>query len=211
MRDLILVGASGLAREVMAASQSDYRVVGVVDDDATLHGTGFAGVDVLGGTAHATEYDASLLLCIGSGSGRRTVAARLAELGVRGDRFATVVDDSVRVPAGSSVGHGSILLAQVALTADVTVGEHVVVMPNVTLTHDDRLDDFATITAGVSLGGSVTIGEAAYVGMNASVRQRVRVGAGATVGMGAAVLDDVPDGQVWVGVPARAIHERKTA
>jgi len=211
MRDLILIGASGLAREVMSAQQATYRVVGIVDDDLSLHGTAVAGVDILGGIAHATEYDADLLLCIGSGAGRRAVANRLADLGVRSERFATMVDASVHVPDTCRVGAGSILLAHVALTADVTIGSHVVVMPNVTLTHDDRLEDFATVTAGVSLGGSVVIGEGAYIGMNASVRQGVHVGADSTIGMGAAVLADVPAGQVWVGVPARPIRDRRTA
>jgi len=88
------------------------------------------------------------------------------------------------------------------------VGRHVVIMPNVTLTHDDVLDDFATIAAGVSLGGTVSIGSAAYIGMNASVRQGLTVGADATVGMGAAVLDSVPSGATWVGVPAHEMRAR---
>ncbi len=211
MKDLILVGASGLAREVISASQNDYRVVGIVDDDADLHGTFVGGVEVLGAVAPATEFDALLLICIGSGQARRSVASRLASLGVADDRFATVVDGSVRVPPTCSIGVGSILLAQVALTDSVGIGRHVVLMPNVTATHDDRLGDFATLTAGVSLGGSVSIGDGAYVGMNASIRQGVTIGVDSIVGMGAAVLHDVPAGEVWAGVPARSIADRRRA
>lgn len=205
MRDLLLLGASGLAREVAAADQRQYRIAGVLDDDAELRGSRLAGVEVVGGIAHAAEYDADLLVCVGSGRARRAVVARLAALGVAGTRFATLVDASVRIPAGCVVGAGSILLAQVALTADVEIGRHVVVMPNVTFTHDCRVDDYATLTAGVSLAGTVTVGEAAYLGMNASVRQRLAVGAGAVIGMGAAVLSDVPPGETWAGVPARPL------
>jgi acetyltransferase-like isoleucine patch superfamily enzyme len=75
----------------------------------------------------------------------------------------------------------------------------------VTFTHDDDVADFATFAAGVSLGGGVRIGRAAYLGMNSSVRERTSVGAYATIGMGAAVLSNVPDGETWVGVPAREI------
>lgn len=205
MRELLLLGASGLAREVAAAQQGGYRVVGVLDDDPELRGTRVAGVEVLGGIAHAAEYDADLAVCVGSGRGRRAVVERLAGLGVGEERFATLIDASVRVPDGCAVGVGSILLAQVVLTADVTVGRYVVAMPNVTLTHDCRVGDYATLTAGVSLAGAVTVGDAAYLGMNASVRQRLTIGAGAVVGMGAAVLADVPAGETWAGVPARPL------
>jgi sugar O-acyltransferase (sialic acid O-acetyltransferase NeuD family) len=153
----------------------------------------------------ASFVDADVVVCIGNGLARRTVVERLGHLGLSHDRFATIVHPSVDVPEGCSVGPGSILLAHVALTADVTVGRHVVVMPNATLTHDDVLEDFATVCAGVALGGSVRIGEAAYIGMNACVRQRVTVGRDSTLGMGAVLIHDLPPGQVWAGVPAAAI------
>ena len=41
--------------------------------------------------------------------------------------------------------------------------------------------------------------------MNASVRERVLVGPDSTIGMGACVLNDIPAGEVWVGVPARSL------
>lgn len=213
MNGLILVAASGLAREAMAAIKNtgtDY-VLGFLDDDPALAGTRINGVPVLGTIADAVTYSgAQFVLCAGKGSVRERLARQLAGLGVADDRYATVIDASVAVPDGSVVGRGSILLANTVLTADVRVGRHVVAMPNVTLTHDDQLEDFATLTAGVSLGGGVRIGRGAYLGMNSSVRERCTVGAGATVGMGAAVVNDVPDGETWVGVPARPLTKIQT-
>ncbi len=123
-------------------------------------------------------------------------------MGIGTDRYATVIDPTVRMPDGCRIGRGSILLQNVTLTASVTLGSHVVAMPGVTFTHDDVVADFATFAAGTSLGGGVRIGRAAYLGMNSSVRERTSVGSYATVGMGAAVLSNVPDGETWVGVPA---------
>jgi len=203
-RGILLVGASGLAREVLAAGITG--VVGVLDDAPALRGTTLGGVPVVGAVADAADSEDDLLICIGPSAVRRDVAHRLRALGVADDRFATYAARSARIGTTSVVGIGSILLDGVAVTADVTIGRHVVVMPNSTLTHDGVLEDFATLAAGVSLGGNVHVREAAYVGMNAAVRQGVVIGDEATVGMGAVVLQDVPRGQTWAGVPARALR-----
>jgi sugar O-acyltransferase (sialic acid O-acetyltransferase NeuD family) len=208
--DLLLVAASGLAREVLALVRAHglYDVIGILDDSPALHGTEVDGVRVLGGVeVAATRPFAALLVCAGRGTAREAIVKRLADVGISRERFATVVHPGVEVPDGSRVGAGTILLAGVVLTTAVSIGDHVVVMPNATLTHDDTLEDYATVCAGVSLGGSVTIGSGAYVGMNASVRERVRVGSGATLGMGAALLTDLPDDETWVGVPARKLGD----
>jgi sugar O-acyltransferase (sialic acid O-acetyltransferase NeuD family) len=205
--DLVLVGASGLAREALAviAESGSHRVLGVLDDAAgRIDGT-FSGVPVLAGIDDAHRFSrAELLVCVGSGVARERIVGRLAA--IAGDvSYATVVDPSVRNPAACSIGVGSILLSHVSITAAVTLGDHVVVMPGTTLTHDDAVDDFATLAAGVSLGGGVHIARAAYLGMNAAVLPGVRVGSRAVVGMGAVVLSDVPDGETWAGVPARRL------
>lgn len=206
---LLLIGASGLAREVLpVAAEAGRPVLGVLDDRYADLPPTIGGVPVLGPVAEAASHpDADLLLCIGPSASRAAVHDRLPS----GSRFASVEDLSVRNPAGCPVGEGSILLAGVTITADARLGAHVVAMPGVTVTHDCVVSDFATLAAGVSLGGGVRVGRAAYLGMNAAVRPGVRIGAGAVVGMGAVVLTDVPDGETWAGVPARALAPRSVA
>ena len=214
MTELLLIGASGLAREVLACVRENgqFDVVGILDDDESRMGSTLDGAPILGPASHALRYpEARVVACIGVGKGRERVVARLAGLGFPSYRFATVVEPSVRVPSCCDIGPGSILLGNVTLTTGITVGSHVVMMPGVTVTHDDVVEDFATLAAGVTLGGGVRIGRAAYLGMNASVRERITVGAGARVGMGAAVLVDVPDGETWAGVPARVLEPAAAA
>lgn len=209
MVDLLLVGASGLAQEVLALLRSagDRRAIGILDDAPARWGGRLAGVPVLGAVDTVSDHpDSEILLCVGAGIARQRIALRLRELGVETERFALLVHHGVAIPESCRIGPGSIVLAGVVLTADVIVREHVVIMPHVTLTHGNRISSFATLCAGVTLGGDVRLEEGAYLGMNSSVRQRVRIGSHAIIGMAAAVLTNVPAHETWLGVPARR-HE----
>jgi len=82
-------------------------------------------------------------------------------------------------------------------------------MPHVLITHDDDIAEGVTFAGAASLGGFVSVGECAYLGQRCSIRERLSIGARAVVGMGAVVLQDVPAGEVWAGVPARRIQEAR--
>ncbi|MCC4908033.1 NeuD/PglB/VioB family sugar acetyltransferase [Microbacterium sp. cx-59] len=204
---VLLVGASGLAREVVAAGM--VGITGILDDDQRLHETEIDGVPVLGPVALAAERRDRLLVCIGPSAARRSVVRRLRAAGVDDARYETFVARSARIGSSSAIGAGTIVLDGVVITAHARVGRHVVIMPNAVITHDDTVADYATLAAGVALGGRVAIGEGAYLGMQSSVRPDVSIGADAVIGMGAAVLHQVPPGETWVGVPARRTEEKR--
>lgn len=209
MRELLLIGASGLAREVLSLlrAQSDPRSVWFIDDRPALWGTSIDGVLVVGGLSEVANHPtAEIVICVGRGAGRAALVDRLAEFNVSEGRFARVIHRSVEIPDSCEVGTGSILLAGVAMTTNVKLGQHVVIMPNVTLTHDDLVESFATLCAGVALGGHARIGEGAYLGMNASVREGIRVGRRGVLGMGAVLTQDLPSEETWVGVPAHRLE-----
>jgi sugar O-acyltransferase (sialic acid O-acetyltransferase NeuD family) len=203
---LLIVTASGLAREVMEAARAlgDRQIIGFVDDDPAQWGRSYDGLNVVGPLEHVDYFpDCELAICAGRGSVREALESRLLRRGVAESRFATIVHPSVALPGSVRIASGTVILGGCVLTAAVSVGRHVVIMPNVTLTHDDVVGDYATLCAGVTLGGNVHVGPGAYLGMLAAVRENLTVGADSTVGMGSVVIRDVPGQQTWAGVPAQ--------
>jgi sugar O-acyltransferase (sialic acid O-acetyltransferase NeuD family) len=212
MRDLLLVGAGGLARKAAEAVRAantlrpSWNLLGFLDDDPANHGTRIAGVPVLDSVGAVNEHpDAQVLLCPGRPDNyvvRQVLADRLA---LDDDRYATVVHPTATVGTSCELGAGSVLLAHADLTADVVVGRHVVVMPQAVLTHDVRVDDFATLASGVRLGGGCHISRGAYVASGACVREGIKIGDWAMIGMGSVVTRDIPPERMWFGVPARDV------
>jgi sugar O-acyltransferase (sialic acid O-acetyltransferase NeuD family) len=213
VRDLVIVGAGGFARETAAAAtaanrvRATWRILGFVDDDPALHGTSRSGLPVLGGVDSVVDLpSAGVVVCVGNPRNYTARQSIVQRLGLPTERYATVVHPSAEIGAGSVVGPGSVLLASTVLSADVTVGSHVAVMPQVVLTHDDQVGDYATIASGVRLGGGVVVDRGAYVGAGALVREGVKVGAWSLIGMGSVVLRDVPPDEIWAGNPARKLR-----
>ncbi|GII53530.1 transferase [Planotetraspora thailandica] len=213
MTPLLIVGAGGFARETaqLVHAVNDvsptWELLGHLDDDPAKHGTAVDGVPVLAGVDEAAAWDdAMIVVCTGSPRDYASRARIVARLGLPPERYATLVHPGAHVSRTSSIGRGSVVMAQTVLTAAVSVGAHVTVMPHVTLTHDDVVGDFATLAAGVRLAGGVLVEPGAYLGSGALVRETRTIGSYALVGMGSVVTHDVPSEEVWAGVPARFIR-----
>jgi sugar O-acyltransferase (sialic acid O-acetyltransferase NeuD family) len=194
-RKLLLVGAGGLAREaaeaVRAANAVNRRweLAGFLDDDPAKHGSLIGGVPVIGMVDAVHEHpEAQVLLCPGRPDDYEVRHRLVERLELSEECYATVVHPTASIGSTCTIGAGSVVLAHVALTADVTIGRHVVVMPQVVLTHDVRVDHFATLASGVRLGGSCHVEPGAYLGSGTCVRERITIGAWALVGMGSVVL-----------------------
>ena len=210
--DIVIYAVGGLGLDVyhllldINQESVQWNVLGFLDDDRTKQGQEFCGLPVLGGVEQVGRLPRSVhySLALGTPQSRERLYQRLA---LPLARYPSLVHPTCAIGANTRLEDGTVLFPYVVSTSNAVIGELSILMPHSTLSHDCRVAEFSTLACGVSLGGHVQIERGVFVGMNATVREGIRVGAGAVIGMGAAVTRDVPDGEAWVGVPAKAIEQ----
>jgi len=75
------------------------------------------------------------------------------------------------------------------------------------IAHNCVLEENVWITGDTMLCGTVHVGRNATIFSNVIVRDQRKIGVGATIGMGAVVTKHVPDGETWLGNPARKLEK----
>lgn len=120
-------------------------------------------------------------------SGRARVSADVA----LGD-FAFVGPDCT-IPPGVTIGAYSMLAAEVAIVGD---------------DHDWRIVGTPMQFTGRPPQRGTSIGADVWLGRRVVLMRGLNVGDGAIVAAGSVVTKDVPEGEVWAGVPAARLRDR---
>jgi len=209
MKDIIIFGAGGFAREVLWTiedinqEKNEWNILGFIDeknDKETLNGYPVFSPSFV---EHYSKGEIYVVNGVGSCSLKKKFVEQLKHLNCR---YPNLIHPSAIV--GRRVkfdGEGIIIQAGAILTTDIIVKSHVTINIDVTVGHDSILHEFATIAPGVHLSGYVTIGRGTDVGTGAVVIQGLKVGDECIIGANAAVIRDIPDCSVAVGVPAKVI------
>lgn len=208
-RDIVVVGAGGHAREIIAAllskDQKDpWNVVGVVADGETNpQRLAALGVPLLGGVERLVELHLPYVIGIGSPTARARIDLEASAAGLEAAIVvhpAAIIGPQVRMAPGCYVAAGAVI------TTNVSMGRHAHVNVGSSVSHDSALGAYGTLAPGVRVGGNVVLEEGVEVFLGAVVRPWVRVGAWARIAAGAAVVRDVAAGATVAGVPARVLQ-----
>jgi sugar O-acyltransferase (sialic acid O-acetyltransferase NeuD family) len=186
MRLVIIGGFCEMEEMLRRAGHEIFRVVGASEDEAYI----------------ASGDKLIPIVVSPDGTLRRKVVEKYAAAGFK---FAAIVAKTADVSESAAIGDGTVVAEHAVVTAETKVGKFVKINTAATVTHECLIADYATIAPRAVLLGRVKVGEGAYIGANATVLPGLTIGKGAVVGAGAVVTRDVPDGETWVGVPARRI------
>lgn len=114
----------------------------------------------------------------------------------------------IRIGARTIVNVGCYLSGEGGLD----IGEDVLIGPHAKLLSAGHAIDEgdAVIARNRITRAQIVVGDGAWIGAGAIVLEGVRIGRGAVVAAGALVRQDVPDGMVAAGMPARLIRLRRS-
>jgi sugar O-acyltransferase (sialic acid O-acetyltransferase NeuD family) len=202
--EIYIAGAGGLGREAYdAALAAGVSVRGFLDDARS--GTVVRGLPVFAPEQAETGFGYLI------GIADPAVRARFADLlDSRGLTAVTIVHPRAVIGPETTLGAGTLVLANAHISSSVYIGRHSQVHYNATVGHDAVLADWVTMYPGSNVSGSVALHSGVTVGSNAVVLQGLTVGADSFVGAAAVVTRNVAPGLVMVGSPAR-VHLRRSA
>lgn len=110
-----------------------------------------------------------------------------------------VIHNDVNIGSNSCVDRGQL--------GDTVLMNHVKIDNLVQIAHNVFIDEGAMIAGHCGVSGSCRIGKKALFGGRASTADHVNVGDGAILAASAGAMSDIPDGEMWSGIPAMPIRE----
>lgn len=108
------------------------------------------------------------------------------------------------------IGAFTALMGGFGKNAGIVIGDNTKIAQGVVIVSGSHnyLDKTMTIDEQSSVYKTVTIGSDCWIGANSTILYGRTIGNGAVVGAGSVVTKDIPEYEVWAGVPAKKIKER---
>jgi sugar O-acyltransferase (sialic acid O-acetyltransferase NeuD family) len=196
---LIVGGGNGAVQILDALAKTPHqRAVGVVDDNAAIHGKTIAGVPVQGpiDVAWAVDqlaagvFDAAVI----SISTNIALRARIFEQWkARGIPFANIIHPSVVVGMNVGWGEGNLVMALCHVGACATVGDNNFVSAYCSIEHHCILGSHCSFGPGVVTSSRVNIGDRVRFGTGIYIEPGVSIGQDSVIASGLAIWQNIPE------------------
>lgn len=205
MSNLYIYGAGGTGREVydIACRKNSqnkfFKSIQYIDDHRSGEYIDGVRVCVLG-DAVSDLLDSCFLVAVGEPSIRKRLFALAKKSGLRSCRLIESCGENSNT---ALYGDGVVIYPNSIVSNGVEIGNNVMIQFNSVVGHDIKISDHTVISSGVVIGGGVSIGSETFVGMGACIKEGLTIGSNSIIGMGSVVYNDVPNGVIVLGNPAR--------
>jgi sugar O-acyltransferase (sialic acid O-acetyltransferase NeuD family) len=209
MKNLLIYGAGGLGREILALVKNigQWNILGFIDDHKYTSNTNdqmavIGTMDTLNGWHDPVD----VVLAIGAPMLKASIVSRISNPRIS---FPVIVHPNAVLMDKDNIvlGNGSIITAGCVLTTNIQIGSHVLINLNTTVGHDCAIGDYCSLMPGVNVAGEVKIEDTVLIGAGANIRNGVTIGKKSIVGMGAVLLKNVAQNTTVVGVPAKPLSQ----
>lgn len=207
MKDIVIIGSGGLAKEVCwlinrnNIIKSEWNILGYISKEKI--GTIVYGYPIIGDDNWFKNYGSklSVVCAIGDGRIRKKIIDQYSIY--KNLEFPNIISNEVILDKSVRIGKGCIIFPHTLLTVDIRVSDFVLLNYGCIIGHDVMIDSFSTVNPGAHVSGNVKINERVTVGVGANILQGLEIGENSIIGGGATVIGNIPSDSVAVGVPAK--------
>ena len=208
MKNLIIIGVGGFAREVFGQAHDahgfgiDWHIKGFLDGDVKLSAADYELLPAkLLGDVDSYEICANdVFTCaIGTPSVRRHLSEKIL---ARGGKFINIINKFAYVLPTVEIGRGVIISPHTDIGDRARIGNFVATNALTIIGHDAQVGNYSCIMPHATISGKCKIGAEVFIGSGAIILPKAKVGDGATVGAGSVVLRKVRAGATVFGNPA---------
>jgi sugar O-acyltransferase (sialic acid O-acetyltransferase NeuD family) len=201
-RLLIIGGGNGAVQVLDAlANLPHLRAVGILDDNAAIHGKTLAGVPVLGAIdveraldmKAARRFDAAVISISTSIPARRRIFEQWKSSGLI---FANVIHPSCVVGINVAWGEGNVIMAFCHFGSCATIGDNNFLSAYCSIEHHCTLGSHCSFGPAVVTSSRVQIGDGVRFGTGIHIEPGIQIGADSVIASGLAISQHIAAGSL---------------
>lgn len=201
MKNFIIVGAGGFAREVFHwledwiafddSRRSEYQIKGFLSLDKNELDDFQMPVGILGDeNSYDHGPDDLFVMGIGQTAAKRKVANRLIDKNVE---FFTLIHPTAIVCSTSKIGKGVVICPFCSVSSHIQIGDFAMLNCHTAIGHDCVIGDFCVLSGFANMNGFAKLEDEVFLGTRATIVASKTVGFQSRVSAHALVVSNVPE------------------
>jgi len=209
MKELIIVGAGGLGRELLLwieiinREHQQWQVKGFIDDNLKVLEGYACDYGVIGRIDNWQPGKNEVFACaVADPKAKEKVVTVLKS---KGAFFERIIHPTAFTGKHNKIGEGVVMYPKAQLTVNVTIGDFVTLFSS-SLGHDVTIGDYSTISPFCLLNGNVQVGKRVFMGSHVTVVPGRKIGDDAFLAPGSVIVSNIRPNKKVMGNPAKTMR-----
>ena len=203
--NIAVVGSGGFGREVHSLLKSSpYKFIGFIDKRKSSDSE---ELPIIG---HEDDFNnilerysfKNICIAIGDMTKRKEIFETINNYNFN---YPPIIHSSSNILSDFRPTKGLIIYPGTVIMNEVLIKDFTLINSSVSIGHNVEIGSFCNINPGVNLAGNIKIGSRTFIGIGSSIKENIIIGSNVMIGAGSVVINDIPDGALAYGVPAKII------